>query len=271
MNHRLATSDAVATAFGARAKRATVLARASPRAKEILRFVADLCEEQRRVAAELERRHREREFTGSLETDAERLLDLLPAIARFAARAGPAALAALARGLADEPPETTRTRLVACWVGGRTAAESYLARAQLRPYLELLRVATLLPDRPHARGRCPFCGGFPSLSCRRGASESDGAARFLFCASCGLEWSFGRILCPSCFEADPRKLPAFTDRAHPNAAIEACETCRRYVKSIDLSADARLVPEIDELESLALDLWAAEQGFERTEIGAAGI
>jgi formate dehydrogenase maturation protein FdhE len=53
--------------------------------------------------------------------------------------------------------------------------------------------------------------------------------------------------------------------------IEACETCRRYVKSIDLSQDARPIPEVDDLVSLSTDLRAAEQGFERIEPGLAGI
>jgi FdhE protein len=53
--------------------------------------------------------------------------------------------------------------------------------------------------------------------------------------------------------------------------IEACETCHRYVKSLDLSEDARPIPEVDDLASLSMDLWAAEQGFERIEPGLAGI
>ena len=53
--------------------------------------------------------------------------------------------------------------------------------------------------------------------------------------------------------------------------IEVCETCRRYVKSFDLSEDARPIPEVDDLLSLSLDLWAREQGYERIEPGLAGI
>ncbi len=53
--------------------------------------------------------------------------------------------------------------------------------------------------------------------------------------------------------------------------IEACESCGGYLKSIDLTLDARPIPEVDDLASLALDLWAAEQGFERLEPGLAGL
>ena len=53
--------------------------------------------------------------------------------------------------------------------------------------------------------------------------------------------------------------------------VEACDTCKRYLKSIDLSLDARPIPEVDDLASLALDLWAVEEGYERIEPGLAGI
>ena len=53
--------------------------------------------------------------------------------------------------------------------------------------------------------------------------------------------------------------------------MEACETCHRYVKSVDLTLDARAVPEVDELRSLSLDLWAIERGYVRLEPGLAGL
>jgi FdhE protein len=99
----------------------------------------------------------------------------------------------------------------------------------------------------------------------------DGARRFLGCALCGGEWPVNRIRCAGCGEEDPRRLPSFSSEAHPTVRIEGCETCRRYLKSIDLTADARLIPEVDDLASLALDLWAAEQGFSRMEPGLAGL
>jgi FdhE protein len=105
----------------------------------------------------------------------------------------------------------------------------------------------------------------------RGARESEGAARSLVCGLCGLEWSFNRILCPACFENDPQKLPHFTEASHTTVRIEACETCGRYVKAIDLGKDARAVPEVDDLRSISVDLWAMEQGYARIDPGLAGL
>jgi FdhE protein len=151
------------------------------------------------------------------------------------------------------------------------ARDDYLSRAMLRPFVAVLRSASIAPHRLHAQGHCPFCGGPPATSCRRGGSESDGGARLLCCALCGLEWAFNRILCPACFEKDPSKLPTFARDGHPSARIEACETCGRYVKSIDTSQDPRAIPEVDDIATIALDLWAVEQGYTRIEPGLAGL
>jgi formate dehydrogenase maturation protein FdhE len=53
--------------------------------------------------------------------------------------------------------------------------------------------------------------------------------------------------------------------------IEGCEACHAYVKSIDLTLDGRAIPEVDDLVSLGMDLWAAREGFRRIEPGLAGI
>ena len=99
----------------------------------------------------------------------------------------------------------------------------------------------------------------------------EGARRLLACALCGGEWPFARILCPSCFETDPVKLPSFSAPPHSRVRIEACETCRRYVKSIDLSEDARPIPEVDDLVTSRWISGRSSEGFQRIEPGLAGI
>jgi FdhE protein len=277
----LGRSRSVAAAFEARSARAELLARGSPAivvsaeartsAEEPLRFVAGLAHAQASVAAALEALHGAKPLTGRLEADAERVLASLLDVPRFAARHAPSPLADEALTRATEDADAARKRLAVFWSGDLTSADDYLSRAMLRPYVEVLRALGVAPDREHRQGHCPFCGGSPVVGCRRGGSEGEGALRFLVCALCGLEWPISRILCPSCFENDPHKLPSFTSEMHPIVRIEACETCRRYVKSLDLSQDARPIPEVDDLASLALDLWAIEQGFTRLEPGLAGV
>jgi FdhE protein len=236
-----------------------------------LLFAAGLYRIQGRVAGALEAGHGEDPFTGHLDGDAGRLAGALASVLRYAAESGPEALAEEARARQKDEPSTARGRLLVYWTGDQPASEDYLSRAILRPYVEFLRSVNVGPDRVHVRGRCPFCGGAPWISARREGSLTEGARRMLGCALCGLEWIFERILCPACFEENPHKLSSFRDDGHPTVRIEACETCRRYVKSIDLSEDARPLPEVDDLVSIAMDLWAVGQGYSRIEPGLAGI
>jgi formate dehydrogenase maturation protein FdhE len=257
--------------FERRAARAESLAREAPAAEEPLLFAAGLYRVQGRMAGALEDRHAEEPLTGHLDQDAERFADQIPSLLRYALENGPQALAEDARTRKEDLPSTARTRLFVYWTGDRPASEDYLSRAILRPYVELLRAVNLAPDRVHRRGQCPFCAGGAWIAARREGSQMEGARRMLGCALCGGEWLFERILCPSCLEGDPHKLPAFQNERHPSVRIEACETCHRYVKSLDLSEDARPIPEVDDLVSIAMDLWAVEQGFTRIEPGLAGL
>jgi formate dehydrogenase maturation protein FdhE len=257
--------------FDRRATRAELLFRQAPAAEAPLRFAAGLYRVQGRIAAGIEATHGEAPLTGHLNDDAERLLPRLSAVIEYAAREGPDLLSNEARARQEDLPSTACTRLLVYWAGDRPSTEDYLSRAMLRPYVEILRSVNTAPDRVHARGQCAFCGGFPWIAARRDASTMEGARRMLGCALCGGEWNFGRILCPACFEGEPARLPSFQSEKHPTVRIEACETCHRYVKSIDLSEDARPIPEVDDLVSLSMDLWAAEQGFTRIEPGLAGL
>jgi FdhE protein len=254
-----------------RAARAELLAREAPKAGDPLRFAAGLYSAQARAAEAIDEAHAERPLSGRLAEDGERFQAEARAILRYVSDSGPSPLAEAASSRLRDSAEDAAARLLVYWAGDGTENGGYLSRAALRPYVETLRRWNVVPDRAHRRGRCPFCGGPPWISLRRDGAEMEGARRFLGCALCGGEWSFWRILCPACFEEDPYKLPSFRAEPHSAVRIEACETCRRYVKSIDLSADARPIPEVDDLVSLSMDLWAAEQGFTRIEPGLAGL
>ena len=274
MRNPAATSASTANTvseFERRAARAELLVRDAPAAEAPLRFAAGLYRVQGRVAAAIEAANRKAPLTGHLDDDADRLLPDLSSVVRYAAEEGPPLLTEQAGRRQDDLPSTARTRLLVYWAGDRPSNEDYLSRAMLRPYVEFLRSVNRAPDRVHRQGQCPFCGGFPWISARRDASVMEGARRMLGCGLCGGEWLFGRILCPSCFEGDPDKLPTYQSDKHANVRIEACETCSRYVKSLDLSEDARPIPEVDDLVSLSMDLWAGEQGFTRIEPGLAGV
>lgn len=256
--------QSVGEEFEQRAERAELLARQSSSGRDPLLFASTLLREQARLSHALE----SVALAGTLEDDVDRLLPLTAPFLHAAAAHGPQALAEEARKRIGEERATARTRLLVYWSGD---ADDYLARAMLQPYTEVLRARQVTPDRVHKRGHCPFCGGAPIISARKAPADAEAGLRMLRCALCALEWNVNRISCPACFEEDPYKLPLFHSDAHPNVRIEACETCRRYVKSIDLTQDARPIPEIDDLLSLSMDLWAMDEGFTRIEPGLAGL
>ena len=240
----------VARACEERAARAELLAAGHETAADPLRFAAGLFRAQAACAIRL----RTNDFAQAVEA-------ARPIVAYLAAR-GPALLAAEAR-------EFDTDRLRAYW--GGLAEFDYLARAAMSPYARVLRERGVVLGRPE--GPCSACGGAPWIAARRGGGgpNNDGAARVLICSLCALEWQISRIRCPACGEENPERLPNYGAPEHGVARIEACETCKGYVKSIDLTNDARPIPEVDDLVSIALDLWAVEQGFQRIEPGLAGL
>ena len=260
-----ASADVLA-ALAKRAERAELLAPQAAAAEAPLRFAAGLYRAQRELARAL--------ASGPLSADLDEQAGPLLASAEPLLRhtvSGPPQLSEEARNRLQDDAQTARTRLLVYWSGDPEARGDYLSRALLKPWVELLAAERRRPVRDRREGTCPFCGGLPWVSARRIMPESHGAQRLLHCALCAGQWDFPRIRCASCGEADPDLLPSFQDEKHPAARIEACDTCKRYVKSIDLSLDARPIPEVDDLVSLALDLWAADQGYQRIEPGLAGI
>jgi len=116
---------------------------------------------------------------------------------------------------------------------------------------------------------CPFCGEKPVAAVLR--PEGDGAKRFLLCSMCFTEWEFRRLLCPNCGEEDQDKLPIYTAEEFPHVRVEACDSCHVYLKAVDLTKNGLAVPEVDELASVALDLWAAEHGYTKLQTNLFGL
>ncbi len=249
-----------ALSFEQRGARAALLASSADAAREPLEFASRLCDVQSRITLP-------DSLSGRLTKDIHALSP--QPILRAAAEHGPELLAVEADKRLHDDAHTAETRLLVYWGGG--AREDYLTRAILQPYVETLRVRNVTPDRLHLRGHCPFCGGAAWISARKPARDAESGFRYLSCALCALEWQVNRLQCASCFEEDPHKLPVFQTDGHPNVRIETCETCRRYIKSIDLTLDARPIPIVDDLLSIAMDIWAVEQGNTRIEPGLAGL
>jgi len=181
----------------------------------------------------------------------------------------PPALAESARQMARLPSDSWIASLEAYWQhAGRYdqqvgAFAQFLPRAFLQPYAEFR--AMLMPHAPQVTTPrlCPLCGSRPLLGVLR--PEGDGGKRFLLCSFCVQEWEFRRILCPTCGEEAEDKLPVYVGEDSPHVRVEACDTCKFYLRTIDLTKDGNAIPLVDDLAAIPHTLWAHEQGYSRLQ------
>lgn len=143
------------------------------------------------------------------------------------------------------------------------AFAQFLPRAFLQPYAEFR--AALTPRAPQVTPPrlCPLCGSRPLLGVLH--PEGDGGKRFLLCSFCSQEWEFRRILCPTCGEEAEDKLPVYIAEESPHVRVEACDTCKFYLRTIDLTKDGNAIPVVDDLVAIPHTLWAHEQGYSRLQ------
>jgi FdhE protein len=135
----------------------------------------------------------------------------------------------------------------------------------LREYQASQRDRTPGPIEP----TCPFCNSKPVAGILRG--EGDGGKRSLLCSLCATEWEYRRIVCPNCGEEDKEKLPVYHTSEIDHVRIEACDTCRTYIKSIDLTKNGHAVPVVDELATVTLTLWAEDHNYTKLERNLLGM
>lgn len=263
------------SAWDRRIRRAQLLATQLPFAGEMLafygqiaRFQADL---QSRLAAGMRQLPKER----SKLTEPPELGELMtnfPSFLLVVERHGPARLREIAGNLRALSPESTSQVLDAAWNasdGLAISAEGLLARAFLQPYAELLRLQSGLNLEGYTHRSCPFCNRTAGLGVLR--PQGDGARRSLICSFCLAEWEFRRILCPGCGEEDNRKLPVYTANDFDYIRVEVCDTCKHYLKSVDLTRNGLADPIVDEIAAAPLDLWAQQQGYSKLQLNVVGM
>ena len=78
-------------------------------------------------------------------------------------------------------------------------------------------------------------------------------------------------MCAYCCEEQPLRLGYFHSPEFEHIRVEACDTCLRYIKGVDLTRKGRAVPLVDEVASAPLDLWAREHGYTKIELNLVGL
>jgi FdhE protein len=251
-----------------RIARANHLARATTGTSQLLTQYGAILTAQRTCYDRL----RAERLTGSLERD---LTTLQPAAAELFT-----AISSVvpAQAIQDLPTDVSGLEAL-LRISWRLADAPFLARVVLQPYAEALRAAAGSNDSAVHRDLetlpgqavCPFCGGPPQVGVLHTDGGADGGGRALVCAMCSTNWPVRRILCAHCGEEDERRLGYFHAADVDHVRIDACETCRRYLKTVDLTRLGVAVPIVDEVASGALDIWAQARGYTKVTSNLIGL
>ncbi|HUJ30851.1 MAG TPA: formate dehydrogenase accessory protein FdhE [Candidatus Acidoferrum sp.] len=266
--------------WDARIRRARELASEYSFAVEALRFYEHVAQFQKSLYADIESQNRS-SVPRNLLAPPRAEIDLFLLLPRFAAflsvieRNGPAPLSQSAAELRAAGSPRWREILTEFWQAGpdtqaeSPSAEKLIAWIFLQPYAQFFADRMQRVPNGETPSLCPVCGSKPQLAVLR--PEGEGAKRSLVCGLCATEWNYRRIVCPSCGEEDVHKLAVYTADEFKHVRVDACETCRSYIKTVDLTKDGRAVPDVDELATIPLNLWATEHGYGKSHTNIIGI
>jgi FdhE protein len=265
-----------ASVWQRRILRAEELSRRHTSAAEMLGFYIDIARLQETLHQRLCSAAEENpEFSCASFSDPGALCQLVPEFRKLLSlvvQSGPARLVQVARELQQAGMESWSALLADSWSAANhspSQPQEFLALAFLQPYAELLRSRATPRPNQHTYVLCPFCNRKPGLGVLRPLGE--GASRSLICSFCLAEWEFRRIVCPGCGEEISQKLPVFTATDFDYIRVECCDTCKTYIKTVDLAKNGLAEPVVDEIASAALDLWAQDHGDSKLQPNLLGM
>jgi formate dehydrogenase maturation protein FdhE len=128
----------------------------------------------------------------------------------------------------------------------------------MRPYLARCAAAvqSSLEQLSQPTATCPVCAGEPDFTVwsLRG--------RQLVCSRCTARWLYPDDKCALCGEERAAARRSFASQSR-TYRVEACNTCRRYLKGFDERRATRpLILSVDTIATLPLDAAAIQMGFE---------
>ena len=270
----MTTAQTAGTDYDARIRRAERLSGEHPFATEVLDFYKHVASFQKTLRANLSASSGTKSSGAPAAAfrDQLDLTVLLPHFRGFLSlieQHAPPALRESAHQMSLLPSDSWIASLGAYWEqAGRNdqqvdAFAEFFPRAFLQPYAEYCAAQLQAAPVVVTPRVCPFCSARPLLGVLR--PEGDGGKRFLLCSFCSREWEFRRILCPTCGEEAEQKLPVYVAEQFPHIRVETCDTCKFYLRTIDLTKDGHAIPLVDDLAAIPLSLWAQEHGYSRLQ------
>jgi FdhE protein len=181
---------------------------------------------------------------------------------------------------ADTLSRLAPSELAACvetWLDDDALVEARLGfwlHAAAGPVLERAALAAAVPE-DWSGAACPVCGGpaHVSVIAEESGEFMAGSPRSLVCGRCATAWRFSRAKCAVCGEDDSSALSSYCAEGRRATRVDTCSTCRAYIKTFDLRQDGArgIVPLVDDVATLTLDVWARERGYSRPTRSLAGV
>jgi len=253
-------------------RRADLLAGQASGAKELLAFYAQLLRAQKEIYEFLQSR-KDWLPSGDMERDLPVIREAWPVLLKRVKAYGPEILAAEAHDLIDTNADIVNQMLISYW--SSPSDIQFFAKAFLQPYGHWLADTAAEYRRREladSERRCPFCGGSPQVSFLQSKeANAESGSRDLICAICLSSWQFRRVVCVNCGEERPAKLGYFHTPEYDHIRIEACDTCKHYIKGVDLTRLGFAVPLVDEVAAAPLDVWARAHGYAKIELNLVGL
>jgi formate dehydrogenase accessory protein FdhE len=263
-----------ASQYDLRIARADHLATQYPFAAQALNFFKAVTVEQARLHEDVARRSPALGDAANLRRGilpAPEMIGRFPEFLSHLEAVSPEPLAESARALSERSQEDWQELFALCWDSTfqppAAASDRALGRMFLQPFAEFLsKHSVVQQDSPSA---CPFCFEKPVVGVLR--PEGDGGKRSLICSMCSYEWQCNRIVCAACGEQNVEKLAVYSTEQFPHVRIDACDTCRYYIKTIDLTKTGRAIPIVDEIATLPLSLWASGRNYQKVQTNLLGL
>ena len=182
------------------------------------------------------------------------------------ARYGPAALAASAQQLSNASAESWLGLLREYWSAGApddaiNAFEQFLPRAFLQPCAELLALRSAKADLPFGNSRCPLCNSkaAPGHSSPGRRWREKILVMFVLPSRVGISKNYLRHL----RRRNRNKAARLCRGTVPDIRVEACDTCKYYLRTIDLTKDGNAVALVDDPAAIPLSLSARHRILSR--------
>jgi FdhE protein len=57
----------------------------------------------------------------------------------------------------------------------------------------------------------------------------------------------------------------YTAEELKHVRVECCDSCRTYIKTVDMTKMGRAEPVVDEMAAVPLDVWAEQRGYAKLQ------